>query len=191
MLTYRVISGPTQEPVTLDDLKSHLRVTRQEENAYLEGLLVAAREYAEQRTGRVFLTQSLVALSPDWADGTFELLRSPVQSVESVKYYDTDGVLTTLDSSSYIVSTLLGWVQAKSDTVLPALYDRPDAVQINFTAGATTVEAVPAALVHAVRLLAAHWFINRAPLNIGNIVNEIPDTHRRLLDMHRLNGWAA
>jgi len=191
MLTYRVLSGPTEEPVSLADLKAHLRVTRQEENEYLEALITAAREYAENRTGRVLLQQSIVALSPDWADGTFELLRNPVQSVDTVKYYDTDDVLQTLASSNYIVSPLLGWVQAKASAALPSLSGRPDAVQITFTAGAVTVEDVPASLVHAVRLLASHWFLNRIPINIGNIVNEIPDTHRRLLDMHRLHGWVA
>lgn len=51
------------EPVTLDEAKKHLRVEFNDDDALIEGLIVAARQWAED-----FLNRSLVAAPPTPAE---------------------------------------------------------------------------------------------------------------------------
>jgi hypothetical protein len=49
---------PTQEPITLQEAKDHLRVTGTDEDSLITSLIVSARLYAEMLTRRVFVTQT-------------------------------------------------------------------------------------------------------------------------------------
>jgi uncharacterized phiE125 gp8 family phage protein len=63
MKEYKVVTPPSVEPATLDELKRHCRVFTDDsgEEAYLTALGKAAREYLEIRTCRSFVTQSIEA----------------------------------------------------------------------------------------------------------------------------------
>ena len=63
--------------------------------------------------------------------------------------------------------------------------------KIEFTAGVTSPAAVSPTLIHAVRLLVAHFYELRTPVNVGNIVNDIPFGLRHLLESQRVSGWCA
>jgi uncharacterized phiE125 gp8 family phage protein len=51
-----LVAGPTSEPVTLQEAKSHLRVTTDDDDALIQSHLEAARERVELETGRQLLT---------------------------------------------------------------------------------------------------------------------------------------
>ena len=52
------ISGPAEEPVTLADAKLTLRVDHAEDDSRIQRMIGAAREAAEQITGRRFGRQT-------------------------------------------------------------------------------------------------------------------------------------
>jgi hypothetical protein len=58
----------------------------------------------------------------------------------------------------------------------------PAAVRVQYVCGATA----PAILKQAVLFLAAHWYEQRLPVNIGNIVNEIPHSLASILWSNRI-----
>ncbi len=124
---------PSGEPITLADLKLHLRVdagdTSQDVN--LAAYLAAVRAWIERIAGIAFLAQTLewaIDQFP-WAEGASQRLaggwpatgltplrtladnrfgaivlpRPPLVSVTSVKYLDQTGALITMDSSLYLV----------------------------------------------------------------------------------------
>jgi hypothetical protein len=47
-------------------------------------------------------------------------------------------------------------------------------VIVTYIAGWTTAALVPANVKHLIKLWISHFYENREPVNIGNIVNEIP-----------------
>lgn len=55
MITLKIVEKPTVEPITLSEVKSHLRLENPEEDLYLESLIVVARHWLEG-----FLNQSLI-----------------------------------------------------------------------------------------------------------------------------------
>ena len=54
----QLVSPPTEEPVTLEDLAQHVRQDNVDDDDYLEALIPAARELIEQSTGRAFIDQT-------------------------------------------------------------------------------------------------------------------------------------
>ena len=63
-MTLVVTTQPASEPVTLDETKTHLRVTDTSEDTLIGGLITAAREYAELVTGRAFITRAYTLTLP-------------------------------------------------------------------------------------------------------------------------------
>jgi uncharacterized phiE125 gp8 family phage protein len=164
--------------------------------ATLGNCIATAREAVEGLTGRAMLSATFKLVTDGWTGGevtwcgdTMTIDRSPLTSVVSVKYYaDGASTLTTMGEDDYMVitGTTPGHVVILIDP--PALAERPDAVQIEFVAGSADASLVPQQLRHAVRELAAHFFENPVPVNIGNIVNEIPFSLSSLIARMRVRG---
>jgi hypothetical protein len=80
-----VETAPAIEPVTLAEAKQHLRVDIADDDTYIEALIVAARQYAEEYLDRALISQQL-AMRMDTFPYEFELPRPPMA---------TSGTLTT------------------------------------------------------------------------------------------------
>ena len=167
-----------------------MRVDSDDDADYIVGLLEAAREYVEGVTGRATLSASYQLTAPTWDSirtsyGSGTIItpeRSPIISVASVKYIaDGASSLTTINSANYTVMTSYepGGIFFASDYTLPTVNtDRPDAIQIIFTAGFATISEVSPMIRHAIKLLAGHWYENRidlAPVNLMPIKNNVHD----------------
>lgn len=100
-------------------------------------LITAARKVAEVRTGRALITQTWEQVLDAFPARGVELNALPIQVIDSVKYYDTEGVLQTLDPSAYTVDddTLPGWLLPAYDTEWPDTLDTAQAVRIRMTVG--------------------------------------------------------
>lgn len=204
---------PAFEPVSVPEAKGWLRVDSSEEDALILGLIAAARGYVEMFTRRALCTQSFelsLDAFPVSCLGQFGRLtesrgspcvpasreiilpRAPLASVESLKYYDENGTLQTQSSAEYFVDTRNepGRIVLNQNFDWPATDIRPNAVIIAYTCGYGTPSSVPPGLRAAIRFLITHWFINRTPVNVGNIVNEVPLTVEALLWQFRLPFFA-
>lgn len=192
-----VIQPPTVEPVPLAEAMQHLRAGNPDEAAYIETLVVVARGMVEDYTGRALLTQQRKLTLPRFplpCVGSIDLPCAPVTAVDSITYRAaTTGAVTTLASSAYVVAGLgdRGSVYLADGYSWPDTQPHPEGVEIRFTAGAATPAAVPAPLRHAVLLLVSHLYELRTPVNVGNIVNEIPLSARHLMDSAKIGGWIA
>lgn len=184
----RVTSPPGSEPVSLSEMKAHLRVDSSDEDALISGLISAARGRVENETSRALITQTLRLTLARFPDGRTSIMipRPALQTVSSVSYYDSDGALQTLGSSAYVVqadyeparlqlaeSEVDGWPDTDSD--------RLDTVQITYVAGWADANAVPTPLKSAIMLIAAHLFEHREEASGGAAVKEVPMSVKPLL----------
>lgn len=96
-------SEPAAEPVSLTELKTHLRVDHDEDNARLEGLITTARQAVERDTGRSLITQTWELRLDAWPSRAIALPHPPVQSVSGITYVDSSGVTQTWSSTEYAV----------------------------------------------------------------------------------------
>lgn len=190
-LTLTRTVAPTVEPVTRAEAKAHLRVDVTDEDTLIDTLITTAREHAEALTERQFITATYT-LKLDAFNGLYgciELPRPLLIGVSSITYSDSDDATQTLSSSLYQVDS-----SSEPARIIPAYGEtwpdtRPkmNAVTITFTAGyGATAASVPTPLKQAILLLVAHWFENREPVNIGNIVSPIPFTVSALLGPFRI-----
>ncbi|MCR4375991.1 MAG: hypothetical protein NUW22_14205 [Acidobacteria bacterium] len=103
----------------------------------LSMLITAARRVAENMTGRAFITQTWELVLDVFPSKEIEIGMLPIQSITTVKYYDTDGVLQTIAAADYVLEpdTLPGWLLPAYDVDWPDTYDMAQSVIIRFVAG--------------------------------------------------------
>lgn len=100
----KVIIPPTQDPVTLEDVKTYLRLDNNDFDVTLSGLIVAAREAIESYQNRAIFTQTIELSLDEWPESSIiELPRPILQGVTSVKYTDYTGVESTMDLNNFII----------------------------------------------------------------------------------------
>jgi uncharacterized phiE125 gp8 family phage protein len=155
---------PILEPVSLAELKLHLRIDHSDEDELLNAVLLTARERVEDFTARALLTQTHDICLNEWPDGDYiELPYGNLQSVSSVKYKDCDGTETTLVvTTDYLVETnkenrgriVLPYGESwPADTLYPS-----NPITIRFVCGWTKAADVPYSIKAAIKLLAADYY---------------------------------
>jgi uncharacterized phiE125 gp8 family phage protein len=196
---FSIIEHPKIEPLSYQQAADHLRVDSEDDMVYIESLISVAREHVEGVTGRVGSTSKFLLVAGSWQslmrdsrDYLLRIGRSPVQSVASVKYYAPGASsLTTMSASDYrlMASAEPASIQ-KIGNDWPALDDRPDAVQIEFTAGHTPDNPSPSGYLHAMKMLVAHLYEERKPVAFTSC-SEIPYSLQFLIEQQRIEGRFA
>ncbi len=187
-----------QSAVSLADIKAHLRLGHAEEDARVTAALQAAQAALDGPSGAL---DGFCIRRQTWrsfhdgfpASGApLELPLRPVASVTSVTYLDAAGAAQTLP-----LAGSLAFADARGSFLLLAdgqdwpdtMAGRPDAVRVEAVYGHEDQD-VPADILQAVRLLAAHWYENGAAAAFGGGFGQLPmgvemitANHRRLADI--------
>lgn len=163
-------SAPSATPVSLAELKVHLRVDSADEDDLIGALLDAATQHLDGWTGvlgRALVTQTW-RQDYDGFGPCQRLPLGPVASITSVTYYDAANASQTLATSVYELLTdeLGAYVSLKANQVWPTTYSRSAAVSVTFVAG-TSASNVPAPIRQAILLLAGHFYANREAVAPG------------------------
>jgi len=176
-MSLTLISPPAAEPVSLADLKEHLKISGNAEDALLAGLLVAARQTIEARFQIAVMPQGWRLTLDAAPDAPIVLPLSPVLSVDAVGV-ERNGVTESLPPAAYDYQTgNVGRVRVNA----PAAPDGLGGVVIAFTAGWADAAAVPEAMKLAIRILAAHLYENREGEPAGPIaLNAILAPYRQV-----------
>ncbi len=178
-------SAPSIEPVTRTEAKAQCRYTDTDEDVYFDNLIEMARETVENITGQQLITATWELRLDEFPD-VIELPYPPLQSVTSIKYYDTSDALQTLSASDYRtdIYTVPGRIEPAYGETWPTVRPQNATITVTYVAGyGATASTVPQTLRLAIRQLVAHWFTNREPVAMGRSLSqvEIPTTVDRLL----------
>ena len=150
---------PPELPVlTPVEAKLQARVRHAREDTLWDAWIAAATGAAESYLGAGLLTQTWQASLSGWFDALPLPMAAPLQSVTSVKYYATDGTLTTLAASAYTYSTGVtpGQIARAPLAAWPALQSGRDwPVIVTYVVGRTSADDVPELVKQGIRILAA------------------------------------
>jgi uncharacterized phiE125 gp8 family phage protein len=154
-------------PLAREELKAHLRVDCDDDDALIDGLIAAVVDDLDGYSG--ILGRCIVQQAWAWSlDHGFPCHRitiplPPLRSVVSIEYVDSDGVAQTLDPSAYVVlDGPRSAIEPAPGTWWPATRRQSRAVVITFKAGlAETAADVPPALKAALKLAAGDLYENR------------------------------
>lgn len=159
--TIQETNSAALEPVTLSELKAHLRTNDDSEDSLLSDFITAARMEFERNTGRIVLTTEFRQFIPSYKQKIW-LLKGHIQSIDGVYYYDSNNdTQEIVDFESDIVSIpSLVWLDSlPSDIVsnesgLPVGY-------VDYTCGYSDADDVPVDIKLAIKLVAAHFYEHR------------------------------
>lgn len=205
------VTVPVDVPaVTLDNVKSHLKITSSSEDVLLTIYLNAAIDFAEKFTRRDFITrtyetfrdffpgmsegyyqfgqnQALGSLNIGGGNVGFEIRRSPLQSIEKIEYLVSD-VLTLVDSSIYYNTLEADYseVLTKESGDWPEDADsRLQAITITFKSGfGDEATDMPAWVTEGILQHVAEMYSNRGDCDFSGGVDKFLPVTARLLYMH-------
>lgn len=177
------------EPVEVAELRQHVRQDLGDDDDYLFAVVTAARQLVEQYLQRQLVTASWTLVLDSFpADGILELPRPPLQSVTSVRYYDTSRVLQTFAASNYYTHTFAGpdappgRLELADGAAWPTVFGGGGAVQVLYSAGyGASGVSVPGQIRQAVMLLAAELYERREQSIVGSSVTPVILPAERLL----------
>ncbi|GAB6174502.1 head-tail connector protein [Paradesulfitobacterium aromaticivorans] len=188
-----LVKPSATEPLSLTELRSYLRLDDGlTDDAYLEALITAAREYCESFQNRAFITQTWQLSFHYWPAEVIQIPSGNLQKINSIGYKNSSGGITTLtENTHYVVSNrgVLGTVAPVFGQPWPPFVPWPlDAVVIEFACGyGDTADSVPEKVKQAMKLLVSHWYENRIPLSeTGQVPGEIAFTVSAILWQDRI-----
>jgi uncharacterized phiE125 gp8 family phage protein len=198
MLNLSLITPPEQEPLEVEEVKSHLRITGTDEDAFIASIILpSARESVE-----VALNRALISQTWEWVfdggfpgSGTLHFPKGSLQSVTHVKYTNTADVETTWADSNYTVETRgeFGRLWLKDGITWPddVKLSTPGVAWIRFVAGyGDDGDDVPAGIRHLILLMCGQIYEHREPTVTGTTVMDIPLTWRYLVTQHMIRDFA-
>jgi len=187
--TNRTLTAATVEPVTLAEVKEHLRITFDAQDAYIEDAIVAAREEIEAVSGFSFTTATFLTVldrlpgaTDEWWDGArygsiaylhgaqnilaqIELPAYPLIEVLTATFTDYANVETSaVPADLFNIDTVSypGRVALKQGAVWPIAGRNINSVKLTYTAGfGATAADVPEWAKRAIRTMAAYLYDNR------------------------------
>lgn len=184
-----LVTAAASYPVTTAEAKAQLRVDADDEIVLINSLIATATSVVEKMSGRSLVTQTW-DLAINRASGGVALLKTPVQSITSISYFDGDNSAQTATVSDfYLFNDEFGaWVEPKPDVDWPSTYNRPDALTIRFVSG-QPANAVPVEYKQAILMLVSHWFEMREPVS-EKMMREIPFAVSSLINLDKV-GWIS
>lgn len=185
----RIVTLPEREPISLAEMKRHLRIEFDSDDAEISAYMIEARQAIEDMTGLAFINQSW-ALTIDrwpqgrevWWDGTREghisqlygpgsnvghvsLPRYPLSSVTSITTYDEESNATSVTVSDVFdidTQQTPGRIVLKSGQTWPVALRPSNAIQIVYVAGyGTSASNVPPSIRNAIKQMAAYMYSHR------------------------------
>lgn len=150
-MSLKLITAPTELPLTLDEAKDHLRRTDTAMDAIIMRYIyhaVSMCDGAEGILNRALITQTWELKVDRFPWGPVDIPLPPLQSVSSVKYLDDQGVEQVLDTSVYDVfnagsTTRRGYIKLAYDQTWPTTRAVDQAVTITFVAGYGDRNSIP------------------------------------------------
>lgn len=158
-----LIEPPSVEPVSLAEMKAHLRLSSTDEDDLIGKLIIAARLTIEAAAGCELISQRWrIALNRWPSDGIIRLPLKPLISCDAVRVYSDATTSATLPSSQIYIDKLASPPRIVLLTI-PADPGRASGgIEIDVTVGfGTSATSAPENLRQAVMRLAARWFERR------------------------------
>ena len=183
-MAWKVTTAPVNEPWTLADVKSYLKIDDSNEDSMLNTLIKGARMVAESYLNQGLITQTVTEKLDKLGDPTIYLSVSPVLAVSSFQYANSENTTATFAATDYVVDTFskparlnLGYGKT-----WPTLYGNINDVTITYTVGyGTESSAVPFQIRQAILLMVADTYENRQ-----DYVKRLPTASQYLLDQYRV-----
>lgn len=189
MTALTLVTASEDTPVTVDEVKSHLNIDHDDDDALLEIYLAAAVDDAERFLGRALIDQTWDYTLDEFPDAEIVLPKPPLIEVVGVFYKDADG--DEQEFTNFETDLASGRVYLPSSGSWPTIGTALSSARVRFRAGyldsgvSPAVANVPAAIKQAILIGVGDFYQSREPVVIGQPVAHLP-TWERLLRRYRV-----
>jgi uncharacterized phiE125 gp8 family phage protein len=162
-----LVTGPTAEPITLEDTKAFAHITTADDDALIASLITTARQFIEGPNSwveRSLMPQTWNYTLAAFPAGAIELPLPPLASVTEIRYLDAAGVSQVMAPAGYVANTTIepGTVAPITGGSWPATQaGPPNAVTVKYVAGYTSESAVPAEIKTWLKQCVGFLYLNR------------------------------
>lgn len=190
-MDHRLTTAPAEEPISLEEAKSHLGVDYDDDDALIGALIKTARGHLDGSLGilgRCLVSQSWTLFLDGWPRTTeIHLPLAPVSEVTAIRYRDHQGQLQVVPPSVYC---LAGKTRRPSVLLLPTHswptpQHKPESVEVEYVSGFGAAGDVPQELKHAMLLHIGTLYERRETVITGTIVAELPHAYDALVAPYR------
>ena len=181
-------------PISVADVKRHIVLDTDTDDAYVESLILSAQRKLENDS-RVLLVQSQQRMTTKRLDD-FVFDYAPIVSIDSIQYYNESDELQTYPDTNYTLERDLRTIVFRNRFIdnIALTYTRNRPFVINYTAGYIipnnnpVIEQVkiPADLIHALRMLISYYYDNRSAVGSGSM-KELPLGYKELINAYNSN----
>jgi len=156
-----LVTAPTADAVTLSQAKKQVEIADSDtaHDEHLHELIDRARDEFEADCDLCISPQTWKVYTDEMEDG-MQLYKGPIQSITSVKYYDTNNVLQTLETSIYNFDAANRMIRLQYNQLWPVTTVRWDAFEITYLCGFATF---PPMAIQAMLILVEKYFLGREP----------------------------
>ncbi len=189
MNSLRVSSESTQEPITVGEVKSFLRIQTTAEDRLIGSLIKASRRVCENKIKRALVPTSF-QMTIDQFESTIVLPRPPLSTLSSlvvITYSDTAGTVSTCDSTNYTVDAKSepGKIYLAYDADWPDdVRDVENAIIISYKSGYTTAN-IPEEIRTWIMMDVGDRYEHRESLHEGGRLEPLPRSFKDgLLDAY-------
>lgn len=180
-------------PITAADLKAHLNIDASDDDTIMEGFINAAVKRWESDTNSPVMQSVWEVVYNHWPADGFVLPLGPMVSIDSIKYLDADGAEQTQTASTYTLMKqgMAPRVMLNMGQSAPVIANRENAVTLTVTAGyavdnsADELAKIPADIVVALKILAAHFYENRNMLSAMQMY-EVPASYQCIAQSYQV-----
>ena len=203
----KVETPPSREPLTVIETRENLRLDDDVDETLVMSLIIAARQWAENYTGRALITRTV----QQWLDGFIEvdqplwegwktgpdivnfqnhieLALAPAIAITDIKYYADDDTETTWASSNYYADLIRepARIVLRDGGNYPTNLRAANALKITYTAGyGATTASVPEPIRVAMLQYCAFLYEHRGDLE-GNTMPQPPKVLTSLLQPYQI-----
>lgn len=189
--TITVTTPAAVMPVTVTEVKQHIRVEHTDDDTYIQSLIEAATDFCEKKVDRYFINTRLKA-TWDYFPVEIRLPKPPIYRTNPafiVTYKDSDQNEVLLQSTEFRIDyDEPGVLRPNYAGTWPSAISDVNSVTVQWNAGyGGTGTEVPIGVRHAVLMLAGHLYERR--LAYDNIAShEVPMGVNALL---MANSWGS
>ncbi|MEL6289397.1 MAG: hypothetical protein AAFQ42_05035 [Pseudomonadota bacterium] len=186
-----IVSPPAIEPVSVPEVRRHLKLDSVADDDLIAGLITSARQHLEMILGQAFITQQWRDVRDGWPAARTPVLlaRGPLRSLDAVRVIDADGVAEVIAAENYLVDPISS--PARLVCASGEAWPRPgrtlNGIEIDFTAGfGSLADDVPGPLRQALLLLVTAWYEARHPVDFTPDMSGLPTPVAGLIAPYRL-----
>lgn len=155
---------PSNLPADFDDLKTNqLRVDNDLEDVVIASKIKAAARIIEQYTNRILLSSTFTAyLDCLPNNNVVEIMKFPITSIDSVKYYNESGVLTTMAlGTDYVIDIKDCPARVRFRTSPNIQSNIFNGIEIAFTAGHANYKEIDNGISEVLKLITGQLYEQR------------------------------